>query len=142
VGVRLGSGRPAGIELAGEHLEVQQRPRRQQELAPEDPEARATAARRCRSTAARRTVRLEQVGDADAERVRDPAQRRDARARAPALDLAEEALADAGAVGDRLQRGAPEAPDVAEALADVDLAANVGRARRHPDLLRPRRRKT
>src|SRR5437588_719101 len=80
--------------------------------------------------------------DVPAELARDPAQGRDARARPPALDLAQEALADAGALRDRSQRGAPQSADVPQALADVHFGNGVGRARRHPDPLRPRRRKT
>ena len=68
----------------------------------------------------RRPVRLEEIGDVDAERRRDPLQRRDARVRAPALDLAQEALGELGTLGDRLQGRPAEAPDRPKALTDVD----------------------
>src|SRR5262249_11242784 len=98
VGVRLFAGRTAGVELALEDLEVLQRPRCEQQLAAEDPERERRAFVSTENAGPWRAARLEEIGDADAERVRNPTQRRDAGARTPALDLAEEALADAGAV--------------------------------------------
>ena len=47
--------------------------------------------------------RLQQPGDADAERVGDPAERADARVGAGTLDLHEHALADAGPAGQFLE---------------------------------------
>src|SRR5207253_9657167 len=101
IAVRVGlvACRSAGIELAGEHLEVLQRPGREQQLPAENPEGERRPLVAAEHARPRRPTRLEQVRDAHAERARDPAQGRDARARPPALDLAQEALADAGAIG-------------------------------------------
>src|SRR5205814_9354591 len=87
-------------------------------------------------------VRLEQVGHRDAERLGHPPERFDAGARLAALDLAQETLAEPRARGNRPERAATEAAQFSEALTDVDLSGHVGGARRHSDLLRPRRRKT
>src|SRR5262249_51957100 len=89
-----------------------------------------------------RAARLEQVRDTDAERARDSPERRDACTRLAALDLAQEALADTCAIGDRLQRGAAGTANRAQSFAHVDLGARFRRTRGHPSLLRPRRRKT
>ena len=58
-------------------------------------------------------------------------QRRDARVRTAALHLAEEALADSPErLGNRPERAAPQAPDRAQPLTDVDLhARRPGRSR-------------
>src|SRR5262249_24037456 len=142
VGIGLGSRRAARIELSCERLEMLQRPRRQEQLPAEDPERERWTLGPPQHPRPRRAARLEQVRDRDAEGIRDAAERGDTGARAAALDLAQEALADARTVGNRLERRAPQRADVAEPLADVDFGTDVGRARRHPDLLRPRRRKT
>jgi hypothetical protein len=95
VGVRLMARRAADLELADEHLEALQRARRQEELAAEHAEGECGTLVAAKHTRPRHGVDLEQVGDRDAESVRDPAQRRDARTRLAALDLAQEALAEA-----------------------------------------------
>src|SRR5438105_208144 len=117
IAVRVGlrAGRSTGIELAGEDLEMLQRPGGEQQLPAENPEGERGPLVAAEHARPRRPARLEQVRDAHAERARDPAQGGDARARPPALDLAQEALADAGALRDRSQRGAPQSADVPQA---------------------------
>ena len=118
---RFSSGRGVSMNFRPERSEREIRPR----LATEHARSR------------RRAVRLEEVGDVDAERRRDPLERRDARVRAAALDLAEEALGETGAVGDGLQRRAAQAPDRPEPLADVyalgfsDLRVHRRKLKRH-----------
>jgi hypothetical protein len=129
VGVRLRARRAAGVELADEDLEVVQRARREQELAAEDPEGERGTLVTPEDAGRRRSARLEQVGDADAERARDAPEGGDAGACLAALDLAEEALADLRAVGDRLERRTPRAANRSQPFADVDLGDRFGRAR-------------
>src|SRR5947209_3526086 len=66
----------------------------------------------------RQRVAREEIGDLDPERRGDALERRDAAVRAPALELADEALAHAGGVRDLLQRPPPQEPDRPEPLAD------------------------
>ena len=62
------------------------------------------------------------------------AQRGDARARLPALDLAQEALAQPGSLGDRPQRRPAQVADRSQPLADVDLGGSLRRCRNRVDL--------
>src|SRR5262245_33307744 len=121
VGVRVIARGAAGVELADDDLQVLERSGREHELPPERPEREVRP--RLASEHPRlpcRSVRLEEVGDVDAERRRDPLQRRDARVRTTALDLAQEALREVGAVRDGLQGRPPETADRPEAFPDVD----------------------
>jgi hypothetical protein len=68
-----------------------------------------------------RPVRREEVGDVDTERGGNPLERGDARVRTAALDLAQEALGQPRAVGDRLERYPPKPADLAERLSHVDV---------------------
>src|SRR5207244_2233605 len=111
VRVWLGACRAAWIELSDEHLQVMQRPRRKEQLAAENAERERGSLVATKDTRPRRTARLEQVRDRDAQRPGDPPQRSDARACLASLDLTEEALADPGAVGDRAKCGAAELTD-------------------------------
>jgi hypothetical protein len=108
VGVRLRSGGTTLVELADEHLEVQQRAWREQSLGAENAEGQGRAIAAPKHLRLRGTARVEQVRDADAERAGDSPKRGNARTRAAALDLAQEALADARTLCDRPQRGAAE----------------------------------
>src|SRR4029079_9924089 len=111
---------PARLEPRDDDLERVKRLRRQQglaaELSPRD-EVEPAAAQHARP----RGRRAEEVGHVDAERGRESLQRRDRRVRPPALELAEEALADAGRARDLLQRLAAQLPDRAQALAELDV---------------------
>src|SRR5262249_11435609 len=69
VRVRLRPCRAAWVELSGEHLEMLERPRRQQELASEDSERERRTLVAAQHPRPGRTARLEQVRDRDAERV-------------------------------------------------------------------------
>ena len=137
VRVWLLSGRAADVEVADEDLEVLQRAWREQPLRTQDPEPKGRTVIATENLGLRRPARIEQVGDADAEGTGDTPQGRDARARAPALDLAQEALADPGALGDRSKRRAPKAPNVPQSLADVDFGSSFGRAGRDQISLDP-----
>jgi hypothetical protein len=122
VRVRLVAGRTARVELSAHHLQVLERPRREHVLPPEGAEGqRGPALAPEDARTARLAVRLEQVGHADAQCGRNPRQRCNARVRTSALDLAQEALGETGAICDRPQRHPPERPDRPEALADVDV---------------------
>jgi hypothetical protein len=129
VRVRLRARRAAHVELADEDFEVIQRPRREQQLAAEDAECERRAFVASKNAWPRWTAGLEQIRDADAERGRDPAERGDARAGLAAFDLTEKALADRRAVGNRLERGAPQATEGAKPLTDVDFRDCFRRAR-------------
>jgi len=72
-----------------------ERARRQQQLPAEDAEREGGTIVSPEHTRRRQAMRFEQVGDGYAERVGDSAQRSDARTRPAALDLAQEALAEA-----------------------------------------------
>src|SRR5947209_20190239 len=88
VRVRLLTGRSAGIELGGDHLEGVEGLRSEQRLAAEmAPHDRLTclAAEHARS---RQRVAREEIGHLDPERRGDALERRDAAVRAPALELA------------------------------------------------------
>ena len=137
VRIRLCAGGPTDVELAHEHLEVMQWTRGEQLLRAQDPEPERRTIVSSEHLGPRRPARVEQVGDAHAEGTGDPSERRDARARAAALDLAQEALADAGALRDRPERRAPEAANVPQSLADVDFDSSFGRAGRDQISLDP-----
>jgi hypothetical protein len=137
VRVRLGSGRAALIELADEHLEVEKWPRRQQPLRAEDAERKGRTLLPAEDLRPWRTARVEEIGDAHTEGAGDAPQRGDARARATALDLAQEAFTDARAIGDRPKRRPAKAADVTEPLADVDFGGSFGRAGRNQISLDP-----
>ena len=79
----------------------------------------------------REPTRLKEISHAHTERLGDPPQRGDARTGAAPLDLAEKALAQAGALGDLAQGASPGDPNRAQALADIDLTRHLGDARRH-----------
>jgi hypothetical protein len=103
VRVRLVARRPARIELGGEHLEVLQRSRREQELAAEVAKLERGPALAMQHARMRpEGDRLEQVGDVDAQGRGDARERGDAGTRLPALDLAEEGLAQPGPLSDAL----------------------------------------
>src|SRR6476661_872351 len=117
VAVRVGlvSRRAAGFEQGDDDLERVERLRRQErlpaELAPGDELPRAAP-----EHAWLRRARREEVGDLDAEGGRESLQRRDRCVRATALQLAEEALADARRRGDLFQGLAPQLPDRPQSL--------------------------
>ena len=136
------SGRAADVELAGEDLEVVERPRGQQHLPPENPERETRPVCAPQHPRLRRPAALEEIRDADAEPVGDAAQGRDARARPAALDLAQEALAEPRALGDLAQRPPSGGADEPKPLADVDIVRHGWGARGQARLsLRPHRRK-
>src|SRR5207249_1869794 len=118
VRVGLGSRRSADLELAHEDLEVMERLRRQQQLPAEDAERERRSLAPPEDSRPRQAGGLEQVGDRHAERVRDAPQRSDARARPAALDLAQEAFAEARALRNRPQRAPPKPAKRPKALAD------------------------
>jgi hypothetical protein len=78
-----------------------------------------------------RTVAREDVRHLDPERRRDPLERRDADVRPAALDLAQEALAQARPLGHLAERLAPKLPDRAQAIPDVDGAVRDADALGH-----------
>jgi hypothetical protein len=126
VPVRLLAGRAARLELGDDDLDVAEGLRRQErlaaELAPGDELARVAA----EDERPAGVVGGEEVGDRDAERLGDPLQRGDARARPPALGLAEEALREAGPLGDVAERQPAQLADRADPLADVRLRLRLG----------------
>jgi hypothetical protein len=117
------------VELADEHLEVVEWTRREQPLRAEHAEGERRSIVASEHLGSRRPPRIEQVGHSHTECAGDPAERRDARARPAPLDLAQEALAHTRALRDRPQRGASQAANVSQALADVDFGDLFGRAR-------------
>src|SRR6478672_10846202 len=92
VSVGLLSRRAADFELPGKDLEVVERTGRQEQLAAEDSERERRPLVPAQDPGTLDAVGAEQVGHRDAERVGDPSQGCDARARASAFDLAQEAL--------------------------------------------------
>jgi hypothetical protein len=118
VRVRLVTGRASRLELGGDHLERVEGLRREQRLAAEVPPDDGLAGLAAQHARTRHAVGREEVRHFDAECRRDPLQRCDTRVRPTALDLADEALAHAGRVGDLPQRPPPEEPDRPQPLAD------------------------
>jgi len=137
VRVWLLSGRAADVQVADEDLEVLQRAWGEQPLRTEDPEPKGRTIIATENPGLRRPARIEQVGDAHTERAGDPPERRDARAGSAPLDLAQKTFADPGALGDRSKRRAPKAPNVPQALADIDFGSSFGRAGRDQISLDP-----
>src|SRR5438477_1497441 len=101
MGIRMLAGRAADLELACEDLEVVKRRRRQEQLLAQDPERKGWPLVPPQHPRSGHAVRLEQVGHRDAERLGHPPERFDAGARPAALDLAQEALAEPRARGNR-----------------------------------------
>src|SRR4051794_34650256 len=136
------AGRAAALELPREAPEMVQGAGGQEQLPAKDAERQGRPRVPPQNSRPRHAIRLEKVGHGDSQRLGHSPQRFDAGTRAAPLDLAQEALAEPRARGDRPERAATEAPQLPEALTDVDLSRHVGSARRHSDLLGPRRRKT
>ena len=127
VRIRLVARRTARYEFGGEHLEVLERARREQVLpgAVSERERRSVLASQ-HAWIGPRGVRLEQIGNLDAERAGDARQRCDARARLPRSTWLRKLSLRPGAVGNGLERCPTEVADRPEPGADVDLG---GRSR-------------
>jgi hypothetical protein len=117
--VPLGPGRAAGLDAHGVHLDVAERRLGEEPLRhavrrrERAPGVRAHDARR------RDRARFDEVGEPDAERVGDPAQRRDARPGPSVLELAHEPRAHAGDLGERALRHPSCGAVAAHLLAEV-----------------------
>ena len=103
VRIRLVAGRAARLETRDDDLERMERLRCQERLAAELT-PRDVLPGSAPEYAGLWRARGEEIGDGNAERGREPLERRDRRVRAPALELAHEALAQARRGGDLLQR--------------------------------------
>src|SRR6266576_6067567 len=126
VRVRLVPRRPAGVELGCDDLERMERLRRQECLATEAAPDEKLPRLPPQHARTRQALGREEIRDLDPERCRQPLERGHAGARAAALELTDEAFADAGRVCDVLQRAPAQDADCPEPLPEVDRAVAGG----------------